>query len=97
MGTRVPKSISEYPRFGVDFGVVCERCGRTAVFDPMAVVMFFHARKIPVTLPPDVSSFRCRCGSRRMRPIGVPTNRRVDRAARAARLFPLYVLDEEPK
>jgi hypothetical protein len=88
-------SIGEYPRFGIDLGVVCKRCGRTTVFDPADVARYFYEREIPRSLPVDTSLFKCRCGSRKVKTIGVPIEWRPDPLPPPPwRLDPLYVKDE---
>lgn len=92
MGTRVPQSLSEYPRFGVDLGVVCKECGRTAVFDAGKVAMAFTQRNISAGLPVDTRLFKCKCGCRDVVTIGVPIEWRPDPLPiPPVRLVPLYV------
>lgn len=66
MGVRVPKSLSDYPRFGADLAVICKACGRIAIFDAAATTMYLYSRRKPTSLPVDTSLFKCKCGSRNL-------------------------------
>jgi hypothetical protein len=59
MGTRLPKTICDYERFGLNVGVRCRACGRTAVFDHAEVMTFFVAPRIPMGVPVTAEPFRC--------------------------------------
>jgi len=88
-------SIGEYPRFQIDLGVVCARCGRTTVFDAGAVAWHFTQKGIRKTLPVDTRLFKCRCGSRDIKTIAVPVESRPNPLPKPpVRLVPLYVKDE---
>lgn len=93
MGTRVPKQISDYPSFGLDFGVSCQACGRTAVYRPIDVEAFFSVRSISTKLPVKVDVFSCKCGSRDVKPIGVEISRRPSPGDSYGRmLHPIYII-----
>jgi hypothetical protein len=59
-------------------------------------IMYFFARKVRTTLPIDTSLFRCGCGSRDVKAIGVPIASRPEALpGEAPGLAPLYV--KEPR
>lgn len=92
MGVRLPRSINDYAKFKLDFGVQCRACGRTAVYDPRDAILFFARRKWSTALPLTQAKFRCACGSRETDAIAVPTAVRPDPLPeRMEPLLPLYV------
>jgi hypothetical protein len=96
MGTRVPKNIVDYDRFGRDVGVRCLACHRVAVFDAAEVMRFFVARKIPATIPLNAGPFVCRCGSKALQTTAVEKCCRPEPLPpRRPTLQPLYV--QEPR
>ena len=93
MGTKVPKSIDDYPSFGLDLGIRCAGCNRVAVFKPVDVVAFFAVRNLSTRLPVNVSVFSCKCGSRELTAIAVPVGRRPAPSEMYGRMMqPIYVL-----
>ncbi|MGY2732413.1 hypothetical protein [Sphingomonas sp. UYP23] len=93
MGTKVPKQISDYPSFGLDFGISCQACGRIAVYRPVDVDAFFSVRSISTKLPVAVDVFTCKCGSRDVKPVGVAVARRPSPQDSYGRmLHPMYIL-----
>ncbi|MDF1506439.1 hypothetical protein [Roseisolibacter sp. H3M3-2] len=92
MGTKRPQTIGDYARFGLDVGVRCRACRRTAVFDAAEVMKFFMLKKWSMKAPVDASRFRCACGSREVETIAVQVDcRPKPLPARVPLLTPLYV------
>lgn len=93
MGTKVPKSVGDYPSFGVDLGVCCTSCGRIVVFRASEVEAYLKMRGLRTSLPVETSIFKCRCGSRRVNTIGVPIDKRPPpHTVFGQTLNPLYVM-----
>ncbi|CAN5773468.1 hypothetical protein BH11PSE6_BH11PSE6_01690 [soil metagenome] len=100
MGIRTPKNFSEYGRYDLDVGIVCQRCGRTAVFNGIDLMMYATQRgaNTNVEVPISFFRFRCRCGSRNMHSIGVARARRPEPLPpRRMKLEPIYVLPKAPE
>ena len=93
MGIKVPKTVADYPSFGLDLGIVCDACGRTAVFKASDVDAFFSLRRIPTRIPLNTSIFTCKCGNQKVRAIGVEVGRRPSPHESYGRLLhPIYVI-----
>ena len=92
MGVRKPKTIGDYGKWGLDIGVRCRACGRTAVFDAAEVTKFFVAKRWSLVAPVDASHFRCACRSRDVETIAVAIESRPKPLPpRTPPLAPLYI------
>jgi hypothetical protein len=92
MGTKRPQTIGDYGRWGLDVGVRCRACRRTAVFDAAEVMKHFMLKGWSLKAPVDAKRFRCACGSRDVETIAVQVDcRPKPLPARVPALTPIYV------
>lgn len=91
MGTRVPRQLSEFGRYGLDVGARCRKCGRMAVYLSADIARYFFARRLDQSLPVKRHPFVCRCGSRDVEIIPVERELRPSTPDVAQPLVPIYV------
>lgn len=92
MGTKTPRTIGDYGRWGLDIGVRCRSCRRLAVFEAGEVMKHFMLKGWDLRAPVDAGRFRCACRSRDVETIAVQVDCRPEPLpARKAILTPIYV------